>query len=353
MLGDFNKNKKSIPINEDLIYEYVLEEMEFGTPNKGLLTKAVLESDGSDDKAKALYLKYRVEAIEHKIKTLKIDIRKYSKEQLFSFIKNDFKNYKNDLFFKRMVFLFVILFFVGLGITLYLFIPQNSYLKHINIVESIKKQISPLIHFKKGEIRDSYGNLYKEVTSPYTGRVWLDRNLGASNVCQSFDDEKCFGSYFQWGRGADGHEKPQAKITSKIAQDSDPGNSDFIVGSSENRYDWLEIQDNTLWKGLYASNNPCPKDFRIPTAGEFKRELIDNGGNNIHKGFNSFLKLPIAGYKNYNGKIDSRGFEGRYWTSSTKSQFALSFNLASNNGKPYIFFFERANGYSVRCIKDK
>jgi len=52
-----------------------------------------------------------------------------------------------------------------------------------------------------------HGVTYGTVTSPYTGRVWLDGNLGASQVCTAYNDSTCYGDYYQWGRGTDGHEK--------------------------------------------------------------------------------------------------------------------------------------------------
>jgi hypothetical protein len=47
---------------------------------------------------------------------------------------------------------------------------------------------------------------YKLVLSPDTGRVWLDRNLGARQVCTSSTDAACYGDLYQWGRAKDGHE---------------------------------------------------------------------------------------------------------------------------------------------------
>ena len=44
------------------------------------------------------------------------------------------------------------------------------------------------------------GKSYGTVTSSYTGKVWLDRNLGASQVCTALDDTACYGDYYQWGR---------------------------------------------------------------------------------------------------------------------------------------------------------
>ena len=40
-----------------------------------------------------------------------------------------------------------------------------------------------------------------------TSRVWMDRNLGASQVATSSDDILAYGDLYQWGRLTDGHEK--------------------------------------------------------------------------------------------------------------------------------------------------
>ena len=50
-------------------------------------------------------------------------------------------------------------------------------------------------------IKDGY--TYKKVISPITQRVWLDKNLGATQVCTALDDEECYGDYYQWGRDSD------------------------------------------------------------------------------------------------------------------------------------------------------
>jgi uncharacterized protein (TIGR02145 family) len=345
------KKNNGTNINEELLYEYVLDEMDHGTPNKGILTKAFLESNDDDEKAKSLYLKYRVEAIKKEIEVLQINTHKLSKEKLFKIIDDDFKGYRSSFslrYFAIITFILIVLIFVSIMIIL---LPQKTIEQALgNINQTAQKIVSKASDPKA--ILDSKGNIYYEVESPYTKNIWLDRNLGASKVCESYDDDQCFGDYFQWGRSADGHEKKTSEITTKISSESVLGHDDFIVGYSENRYDWIATQDNTLWRGLHASNNPCPSGFRIPTSGEYKSELIDNGGNNKYKSYKSFLKLPMAGYRNYSGEINNQGFEGRFWTSTTKSQFALSFN-ATSNGKPYLFFFERANGYAVRCIKQK
>jgi hypothetical protein len=40
-----------------------------------------------------------------------------------------------------------------------------------------------------------------------TGRIWMDKNLGAKQVATSPDDSLAFGFYYQWGRGSDGHQE--------------------------------------------------------------------------------------------------------------------------------------------------
>jgi hypothetical protein len=52
------------------------------------------------------------------------------------------------------------------------------------------------------------------VSSSKTGRVWLDRNLGATQVATSFDDSAAYGDLYQWGRAKDGHEDRTRNSTS-------------------------------------------------------------------------------------------------------------------------------------------
>lgn len=42
------------------------------------------------------------------------------------------------------------------------------------------------------------------VISPYTGKTWMDRNLGATQVATSSTDAASFGDLYQWGRANDG-----------------------------------------------------------------------------------------------------------------------------------------------------
>jgi hypothetical protein len=47
---------------------------------------------------------------------------------------------------------------------------------------------------------------YSTVTTA-TGRIWMDRNLGATRVALSSTDTEAYGDYYQWGRPEDGHQR--------------------------------------------------------------------------------------------------------------------------------------------------
>ncbi len=89
-----NIKKNFIEENHDALYEYVMEEMEKEELHKGLWAKALALSEGNNDKAKSLYMQYRVQAIKDECKSSGLSLKKLSKEQLFDAIKNGFKSDK-------------------------------------------------------------------------------------------------------------------------------------------------------------------------------------------------------------------------------------------------------------------
>ncbi|VVH65981.1 hypothetical protein BSPLISOX_2616, partial [uncultured Gammaproteobacteria bacterium] len=81
--------------------------------------------------------------------------------------------------------------------------------------------------------------LYKEITSRYTGRVWLDRNLGAKQVAVSSNDTGAYGDLYQWGRGKDGHEdREKTSISTTLASSITPASGEFIK-STVTPFDWV------------------------------------------------------------------------------------------------------------------
>jgi uncharacterized protein (TIGR02145 family) len=180
-----------------------------------------------------------------------------------------------------------------------------------------------------------------------TGRIWMDRNLGASQVAKNSTDSLAFGDLYQWGRVADGHQIRTSATTSTLSSKDIPGNGLFIKVSNLIN-DWRSPSNNDLWQGLNGTNNPCPSGFRLPTSAEIEEERKSWISNNAAGAFASILKLPQAGYREDNGTLFNVG--GSYWSSTINGPQPLFLNFFSSNAIMYSNF--RAKGFSVRCIKD-
>ena len=186
------------------------------------------------------------------------------------------------------------------------------------------------------------------VVNPKTGKIWMDRNLGASQVATSSTDAASYGDLYQWGRGADGHQLRTSTKTSTISSTDVPGNADFIIGS----HDWRSSRNDNLWQGVNGLNNPCPSGFRIPTETEFNAERSSWSANNSIGAFESLLKLPLAGFRGYSeGSLYFVSVFAYYWSSTIRGG-TESLQLHLQNGDASMKLESRAYGFSVRCIKD-
>jgi len=185
-----------------------------------------------------------------------------------------------------------------------------------------------------------------EVRNPITGRVWMDRNLGASRPATSATDEVAYGDLYQWGRFGDGHQCRSSATTRKISSKNAPGHGFFILAS-----DWLYPQNNNLWQAVDGINNPCPTSYRLPTESEWEAERRSWSSNSSEAAMGSALMLPLAGYRfYYNGSLGDLGTCGYYWSNSVSDSNARFLNIKSN--KVFMHPNNRVFGFSVRCIKN-
>jgi uncharacterized protein (TIGR02145 family) len=227
------------------------------------------------------------------------------------------------------------------------------------------------------------GNYYLTVTSPDTGRVWLDRNLGATQVATSRTDSAAYGDLYQWGRATNGHEKRNSAVTelccgsSSTLETSITGTSNNFI--SDTRWndndsgvnDWvsLTVDDNgDLRSAAWAdggANDICPAGFSVPTNAEIIADTSEATTTTVTGGttaFSSFLKIPSAGYRNMaGGNMASVGDNAHWWSSTPYFYSGGGRRALPTRHNAYDFYVGGSNvlhngdyrtyGKSVRCIK--
>lgn len=199
-----------------------------------------------------------------------------------------------------------------------------------------------------GQAKDDSGITYGAVLAE-DGKCWLDRNLGATEVATSEADEASYGWYFQWGRGADGHQIPTSSTTATLSATDNPGHTNFIINSNDSP-DWRNPQNDNLWQGASGINNPCPTGFRLPTQPEWDSLALAAKITDSDTAFNSSLKFSLAGSRGSDGTFDFQGFNSGYWSSSPYSVNINIFFFRPTGVYPIVA--NRASGFSVRCLKD-
>ncbi len=212
---------------------------------------------------------------------------------------------------------------------------------------------------------------FSQVTSS-TGQVWMDRNLGASQVATSSTDPASYGDSYQWGKLADGHQIRTSATTTTLAVNITPGHADFITTTGiQGPYDWalpnIVDDDGALRSAFLAKTDGsgvCPTGFNVPTEAQLKAEtdIWDRANNAEVSAFNSVLKLPVAGgrisaYARKTGGFGNVGAVGYYWTRSVipgnwRYRYARDLAFGRYSIHPEFYNSERSAGESIRCIKN-
>ncbi len=185
---------------------------------------------------------------------------------------------------------------------------------------------------------------YCPVISYDTAKIWLDKNLGAAQVCDDSEDIACYGDYYQWGRYSDGHQELDSDTNTTQVTDVDNAGNQFIIEND----DWVSTDSNGSIRSENWSKTDggsvCPEGYRVPTLTELTDENIDVT--------NSFLKLPFAGYRDRDGVIKHQNPDaGHLWSSDASSSVDSSKGLTFEDNATYVNYLERAIGLPVRCIK--
>lgn len=92
MFNYFKKKAIENRVNDEILYEYVTEELEKNIKVKGLWAKSYANSEGNDNKVEPLYMQYRVQAIKDEFSSLEIMYNELSRQKIFDFISSGFKD---------------------------------------------------------------------------------------------------------------------------------------------------------------------------------------------------------------------------------------------------------------------
>lgn len=215
--------------------------------------------------------------------------------------------------------------------------------------------------FKRGikyKVAIDAANAVENVVLGQAGEVWMDRNLGATRVATAVNDAQAYGDLYQYGRYTDGHEKRTSTYIATRSDTDTPGHNQFITPSGVET-DWRTTTNYSLWQGVSGINNPCPAGFRIPTLDELRNEAAFWYQPEVKRhAFEGPLKIPVGGVRYYsNEEISGEGSVGNYWTcvgpdwTSSLSVTDIYYTCVTLDSFIYGAT-NRANGLSVRCIKD-
>ena len=219
------------------------------------------------------------------------------------------------------------------------------------------------------------------------GVVWAPVNCGYHET-----DFK-YGKLYQWGRKyGQGYSGASYDVSGNyvgtISDSAVPSVVDAVVSLAE-----AQSQDNeeifykaatSLSDVIYPSGiplwnignetfpkkteyDPCPEGWRVPTLAELTNLKAHKSSWTDSQGFNGLwfsgktsysstaprVFLCAAGFHEYRRQeAESRGLDGRYWSSKSSSSYAYRLNFDHNGNNVLTTSNSRVNGYSVRCVKD-
>lgn len=195
--------------------------------------------------------------------------------------------------------------------------------------------------------------------------IWLQQNLGSTQVATSQSDAASYGHYFQFGRWDDGHQIANSTVVQ--ASTLSANNPTGIGTGSPNFYTnfWSAGAGTDTWSGTTASatngKDPCAAlgtGWRLPTAAEWTAVKTAEGMDGTWDAatipasyLSSNLKISRSGQRTGSGGFNYLGAVVVMWSSSIATGqpqlvvSGLGFNYIGNPG------ITRDAGATCRCIK--
>ena len=221
----------------------------------------------------------------------------------------------------------------------------------------------------------SHNFMYLPIKLP-NGQVWLKHNLGAHYTQighPNYDPAKvpgkenaylAWGSWFQWGRAADGHEIATHTSTSfegSTYTGTTPDRIDipphalFISWAGDNTPNvdgsWHNDNNFDRWNGVNALNNPCPYGFRVPNEEDWDT-LIAEGNTGTENPNLDELGLTTGYSRNSNGVDFNNSAYFAVSVSSVIYDGAFRRTMGTNTLRVNTVNRKNSWGSHVRCILD-
>lgn len=199
-------------------------------------------------------------------------------------------------------------------------------------------------------------------TVTINSKLWVQANLGASQVATSATDANSYGFLYQWGRGSDGHQVRTSPTTDTYSNGPSPGNGSFILSSRQDG-NWMDQNPSTTsWVGTAAINNPCPSGWRIPTTDEWTWFISNLRVSNNSIGFNAStaysndfnIKLPSGGQRHrLDGRLTNENHHSYYLNNTSSGGVKMIYFNGSGTNNSYDQGYDAgAYGAGVRCIQN-
>ncbi|MBO9693210.1 T9SS type A sorting domain-containing protein [Chryseobacterium sp.] len=194
------------------------------------------------------------------------------------------------------------------------------------------------------------------------GKIWLQQNLGSTQVASSAADANSYGDLFQWGRWDDGHQLRNSQVVQAPSPNTPEGTGatggGYIAGSPAW---WAGFASGDTWTGVSVADvnasvgaDPCKAigaDWKMPSQADWSALVGSEGISNPATAYNSNLKLPAGGYRSSgNGDFTFVGQRGYFWSSDTSSLGGKYLYIGSTIANPSAGAM-RGQGSSVRCVK--
>ena len=197
-------------------------------------------------------------------------------------------------------------------------------------------------------------------------QIWLQQNLGSTQVATSVSDALSYGDYFQWGRWVDGHQVANSTLTATPPSPNNPsgitnGSTDFYSAAYNSPNNWWSAGTTTdTWSAVTPSSatatdgcDPCKAigtGWRLPTITEIGTMITSENLSNVGAAgaFASNLKIPGSGIKDYSGMF-SQGTRSYFW-SSTPIYTGSAESFYSGLAVTVEGYVGRDSGIPIRCI---